>query len=215
MGLPRLVPSSRNSASPRSSALLARDASFTRVCRRASPKLAGTAFSEVGLYGVLGSGSPRRFRISPNWGIPRPSQAVLSCPRWLTPGRGPKHPFFLRPIEERVISTKRIIMLVTVALVMAAMTVASAMPALAGASKLEGIGSIRGLDAQCQRILTPSGNGNYKCSIKKGFVPEEGNEGGSGASVVDMPFYTSLGVLEGHLVRTPNGNYNLQAHAHP
>ena len=46
---------------------------------------------------------------------------------------------------------KRIIMLVTVALVMAAMTVASAMPALAGASKLEGIGLIRGLDAQCQR----------------------------------------------------------------
>ena len=106
-------------------------------------------------------------------------------------------------------------MLVTVALVMASMTVASATPAFAGASRLVGIGSIRGLDAQCQRILTPSGNANFKCSIKKGFLPEEGNEGGGGASVVDLPFYTSLGVLEGRLVRTPSGNYSLQAHAHP
>ena len=110
---------------------------------------------------------------------------------------------------------KRIIILVTVALVMAAMTVASAMPAFAGASKLEGIGSIRGLDAQCQRILTPSGNVNIKCSVKK---PEGGNEGGSGgggATVVDVPFNTSFGVLDGHLVQTPSGNDTLQGHAHP
>ena len=110
---------------------------------------------------------------------------------------------------------KRIVMLLTVALVVAAMTVASAMPAFAGASRSVGTGSIRGLDAQCQRIITPSGNGNYRCSIKKGFVPEEGNEEGRGASVVDLPFYTSLGELEGHLIRTPSGNYNLQAHTHP
>jgi hypothetical protein len=111
---------------------------------------------------------------------------------------------------------KHIVMLVTVAVVMAAMTVASAMLAFAGASKLEGTGTLPGLDAQCQRIITPSGNGNYKCSIKKGPVPEEGNEEVRGAYVVDdLPFDTVLGELEGHLVRTPSGNYNLQAHAHP
>ena len=110
---------------------------------------------------------------------------------------------------------KRTIMLVTAALVMAAMVAASAMPAFAGASRFEGIGSIEGQAAQCQRILTPSGNVNIKCSVKK---PEGGNEGGSGgggATVADVPFNTSFGVLEGHLVQTPSGNATLQGHAHP
>src|SRR5215213_2258406 len=106
-------------------------------------------------------------------------------------------------MEKRALM-KRIIMLVTVALVVVAMTVASAMPAFAGASRFEWIGSIQGQAAQCQRILTPSGNVNIKCSVEK---PEGGNEGGSGgggATVVDLPFYTSFGVLEGHLVQTPS-----------
>jgi hypothetical protein len=115
---------------------------------------------------------------------------------------------------EKEVLMKRIIMLVTAALVMAAMVAASAMPAFAGASRFEGIGSIQGQAAQCQRILTPSANVNIKCSIKK---PEGGNEGGSGggATVVDVPFNTSFGVLEGHLVQTPSGNEHLQGHAHP
>src|SRR5919112_862927 len=43
--LPRLIPSSRNSATPGSSAPLRREALFTRVRGRASPKFAGTEFS--------------------------------------------------------------------------------------------------------------------------------------------------------------------------
>jgi hypothetical protein len=116
---------------------------------------------------------------------------------------------------EKEVLMKRIIMLVTAALVMAAMVAASAMPAFAGASRFRGTGSIDGQAAQCQRILTPSANVNIKCSVKK---PEDGNEGGSGgggATVVDVPFNTSFGVLEGHLVQTPSGNDSIQGHAHP
>jgi hypothetical protein len=110
---------------------------------------------------------------------------------------------------------KRIIMLIAVALVVAAMMVASAMPAFAGASRFRGTGSIDGQPAQCQRILTPNGNVNVKCSVKKPKGGNEGGSGGGGATVVYVPFNTSFGVLEGHLVRTPSGNDSLQGHAHP
>jgi hypothetical protein len=104
---------------------------------------------------------------------------------------------------------QRIILLLTVG---ALMVLALAVPAFAQAEHFESQGTIHFQPADCQGVVTPSGNENAKCSIK----PEGGNKGGTGgggAETANEPFsfYESFDP-EAHIVTTPSGNQKIVGH---
>ncbi len=109
---------------------------------------------------------------------------------------------------------RRIVLLVTVALVMAA-------PGFAQAIRLSGPADfvLNGELIFCEGkgVITPSGNVNVQCKVK----PAEGNEGGTGGggAAVErgpavVPFDGGIPV-EGQAVETPSGNVNAQGHLNP
>ena len=115
---------------------------------------------------------------------------------------------------------RRIILVVTVALVMAAMMGVMAAPGFAQAIHESGPGSVGGQTCEGKLVHTPSDNTNVQCKVK----PEGGNKGGSGgggATVaegpgsVDNPEGGEPIPVEGHVVQTPSGNVNVQADSHP
>ena len=112
---------------------------------------------------------------------------------------------------------RRVMLVLTMALVMAAMMVAMAAPGFAQAIRLSGPAHIEGEECQGKGVITPSGNVNVRCKIK----PEgdnRGGTGGGGATVEQgtevVPFAGGIPV-EGQAVRTPSGNVNAQANLHP
>ncbi len=107
---------------------------------------------------------------------------------------------------------RRILSLVTVALVLAATMMAVAAPGFAQAIHLSGTADINGDQCQGKGVITPSGNVNVQCKIK----PEGNNRlstGGGGATVERgtdvVPFREGIPV-EGQAARTPSGNVNAQ-----
>ena len=112
---------------------------------------------------------------------------------------------------------RRIMLVLTVALVMAAMMVAVAAPAFAQANHLSGHAEIEGDECQGKGVITPSENVNVQCKIKP-VGDNRGGAGGGGAIVERgaalVPFEEGIPV-EGQAVRTPSGNVNAQANLHP
>jgi hypothetical protein len=109
---------------------------------------------------------------------------------------------------------RRILLLGTVALVMAVMLVAMAAPGFAQAIHDSGTGTFNGEPCEGKAVLTPSGNINAQCQIK----PEGGNEGGSGGGGATVQSGTATvggQTAEAHGITTPSENGNLQAHHHP
>ena len=113
---------------------------------------------------------------------------------------------------------RRIMLLVTVASVMAAIMMAmAAAPGVAQAIRLSGPAEINGDECQGKGVITPSGNVNVQCKIK----PAGGNSGGSGGGGATVeqgpgvvPFAGGIPV-EGQAVETPSGNVNIQGNFHP
>ena len=108
---------------------------------------------------------------------------------------------------------RRIMLLVTVGLVMAAMMLAvGAAPGSAQATHVSGPGTFDGVPCTIKAVITPSGNANATCQYKK---TEGGNEGGSGGGGATIERGTAnLGPipLEAQGVITPSGNGTLQGH---
>jgi hypothetical protein len=113
---------------------------------------------------------------------------------------------------------RRIMLLVTVALVMVAMMLATAAPGLARAIVVRDDGDVQGEEFELHGVRTLSDDTNVQCHIK----PGDGNEGDSGGgATVD----TRVGLEEteegelvparAHLVRTPSGNVILQGYLYP
>ena len=113
---------------------------------------------------------------------------------------------------------RRIMLVLTVALVMAAMMVAMAAPGFAQATHLGGgHPEIEGEECQGKGVITPSENVNVQCKIKP-VGDNRGGAGGGGAIVeresAVVPFEEGIPV-EGQAVWTPSGNVNAQGHLHP
>ncbi len=112
---------------------------------------------------------------------------------------------------------RRIMLVLTVALVMAAMMAAMAAPGFTQAIRLSGHAEIEGDECQGKGVITPSDNVNVRCEIKP-VEDNRGGTGGGGATVESgtevVPFGAGIPV-EGQAVRTPSGNVNAQGNLHP
>ena len=117
---------------------------------------------------------------------------------------------------------RHILLLVTVALVLAVMMMAIAAPGFARANHLSGTADINGdqinVDhCQGKGVITPSGNVNVQCKSKLGGG-NKGGAGGGGATVERggevVPHGEGIPV-EGQAVETPSGNVNAQGKPHP
>ncbi len=111
---------------------------------------------------------------------------------------------------------RRIMLVLTVALVVAAIMAAMAAPGFAQAIRLSGHAEIEGDECQGKGVITPSDNVNVRCQIK----PVEDNRGGAGGGGATIergaelvPFEEGIPV-EGQAVRTPSGNVNTQDNLH-
>jgi hypothetical protein len=109
---------------------------------------------------------------------------------------------------------RRIMLVLTAALVMAAMMVAMAIPAFAQATRTSFEGTFKGEPCAGDVVFTPSGNINVKCQIKSPGG-NEGGSGGGGATVEEGTGFISGQPVDVHTVITPSGNGTLQGHFHP
>ena len=112
---------------------------------------------------------------------------------------------------------RHIMLVLTVALVMAAMMAAMAAPGFAQAICLSGHSEIEGDERQGKGVITPSDNANVRCQVKP-VGDNRGGAGGGGATVERgaevVPLEEGIPV-EGQVVRTPSGNVNAQGNLHP